>query len=129
MMMLVTLLWLFSSGMTTLGLTVYGVIPFCGLSHLTEPVYASFASRELPVEEQGRLQGAISAVGTLAQCLGPLIATYVMHRTMHSAVPSAVYLAAAAISLPGVAMAWCVRPKVARQSAVSDKDEDSSSSE
>ncbi len=54
--------------------------------------------------------------------IGPLIATYVLHRTIHSAVPSAVYLAAAAISLPGVAMAWCVRPKVVRPSAQSDSD-------
>mmetsp|Transcript_89114 Transcript_89114/g.195218 ORF Transcript_89114/g.195218 Transcript_89114/m.195218 type:complete len:517 (+) Transcript_89114:390-1940(+) len=102
-------------GLGNVGWLNFCVVPLIPLGSMLNPVLTSFATRELPVEELGRLSGALSAVETCARLVAPMLSAYIIPRTMHSSVPSAVYFLGVAIVIPGVALTWFVHPKAAAE--------------
>mmetsp|Transcript_28047 Transcript_28047/g.89128 ORF Transcript_28047/g.89128 Transcript_28047/m.89128 type:complete len:482 (-) Transcript_28047:225-1670(-) len=101
----------FLVGLQSAGWLLFIVPPISAVGMMMNPVLMGMACRELPKEGMGRLSGALNLVETVAKFVAPLVAGYVMSRTLRGPTPSLVFLAAAAIATPGVSMAWCVRPK------------------
>jgi MFS family permease len=55
------------------------------LTKLNAPVLSSLASKDAGKEEQGRIQGALSALGSIAFSVGPLSMEFIYHRTKNKA--------------------------------------------
>ncbi|MEM9706298.1 MAG: TCR/Tet family MFS transporter [Pseudomonadota bacterium] len=57
------------------GLAVYVLIAIAAFASMTEPAMNGILSRTIPPDAQGELQGAVSAVSSLAMIIGPLFMT------------------------------------------------------
>lgn len=93
--------WVFAAG-----------LPLLALVDLFGPGFLAIASRAVPPSEQGRLQGAITAVQTCAQVAGPLLfgAAYASFEAgAHARLPGASFLIAAAIFALALGVAARVR--------------------
>jgi DHA1 family tetracycline resistance protein-like MFS transporter len=53
-------------------------VPFAGLWSVSGPALQALMSREMPADEQGALQGALSSLRGIADMIGPLLFTRVM---------------------------------------------------
>ncbi len=85
-------------GLASRGWAVFTLMPLWCLGGTTMPLLQSLLSREVPADEQGRLQGALVSLGSLIGIPGPLVATALLSATSASA-PGAIWIGAAALEL------------------------------
>jgi hypothetical protein len=64
---------------------IYVALIASQLTKLNAPVLSSLASKDAGKEEQGRIQGALSALGSIAFSVGPLSMEFIYHRTKNKA--------------------------------------------
>jgi MFS transporter, DHA1 family, tetracycline resistance protein len=64
-------------GVSWEGWVVWAAIPLIAIWGLAESAMQSLMSAEVPVHEQGRLQGALASLVAMAETLGPLLFTQV----------------------------------------------------
>ena len=109
------------------GFTIYGLaptglwflvaLPLVALWALANPAIQSLTTRYVSPLEQGRLQGAQSSLGGVADMLGPLIFTHIFsaaiaaHGAAHQ--PGAPYLLAALLVIGALIVSWRVARPVA----------------
>jgi DHA1 family tetracycline resistance protein-like MFS transporter len=60
------------------GALLFVGVPFAGLWSVSGPALQALMSREMPADEQGQLQGALSSLRGIADMIGPLLFTRVM---------------------------------------------------
>ena len=71
-------------GLARTKFTIYIALMVSQLTKLNTPVLSSLASKDADKEEQGRIQGALSASNAIAFSLGPLTMEFVYHRTKNT---------------------------------------------
>lgn len=64
-------------GLATKGWMIYAILCVGALAAITAPAAQALASKAVPPNEQGMLQGGLSAINSLTMVLAPLIATNV----------------------------------------------------
>lgn len=69
----------FLYGLATTKSTIYIALVVAQLTKLNTPVLSSMASKDASIDEQGRIQGALSASNAIAIALGPLTMEVVYH--------------------------------------------------
>ncbi len=97
-------------GASTQGWMIYAIIAVGALAGIGQPAGTSLITRTVRADEQGRTQGAISALQTLAQIAGPLIATnifaYFNSDRAPMKIPGASFYTGSVLCLIGFAFAW-----------------------
>jgi DHA1 family tetracycline resistance protein-like MFS transporter len=118
---------LFGLGMGALGFTLYGfaptgywfwaAMPIAALWGFAMPAAQGLMTRQVAPTEQGRLQGAVGSLASVAGIAGPLLFTRVFAdvtgKHMHTAMVGTVFWMAAAMLLGGFLLAWRATPKAA----------------
>lgn len=96
-------------GLATQGWMIYAILCVGALSAITGPAAQGLASKAVPPNEQGMLQGGLSAINSLTMVLAPLVATSVFGAAIapDAAVklPGAPYFVSAAFVVVGLAIA------------------------
>ncbi len=64
-------------GLATHGWMIYAIIVVASIGGVAGPAAQGIMSKAVPPFEQGRLQGGLSGLNSVAQVAGPLLATYV----------------------------------------------------
>jgi len=84
----------------------YVIIIFFSIGSMCYPIAVGLATRELPPEQQGQLQGAVSVLETTAKIFAPLIASDVLIPMFDKPgdFHGAVYFVAAVLMMPGMAL-------------------------
>jgi DHA1 family tetracycline resistance protein-like MFS transporter len=109
----------------TLALSIYGLaptrlwfllgIPMGALWGLVQPAAQAVVTRAVDPTEQGRLQGAIMSVTSLAGIVSPFLLASVFSnaigRYAHWHLPGAAFLVAAVLLLAALVLAACVVPR------------------
>lgn len=107
-------------GFGTIGFTLYGfaptggwfwaAMPIAALWGLAMPAAQGLMTRQVAATEQGRLQGAIGSLASLAGIAGPLLFTGafadITSRHLHSGWAGITFWMAAVMLLGGFALAW-----------------------
>ena len=103
------------------GFSIYGLaseprwflfgVPLMSLWGLSGPAVQGLMSRRVDPSAQGRLQGAVMSMGSVAGLLGPglftqTFATFVAHQEWHF--PGAAFVLASGLLLTGAVLAWIV---------------------
>jgi DHA1 family tetracycline resistance protein-like MFS transporter len=93
----------FLFGIATQGWMMFAfLIPYC-LGGITGPALQGIMSSQVPANEQGELQGALTSLMSLTSIIGPVMMTWIFHRySQHDAgmyFPGAVMLAGAFLTI------------------------------
>ncbi len=118
---------LFGLGMGTLGFTLYGfaptgywfwaAMPIAAMWGFAMPAAQGLMTRQVAPTEQGRLQGAIGSLASVAGIVGPLLFTRVFSvvtgRHLHTAWVGVTFWMAGAMLLGGFSLAWRATRKAA----------------
>jgi MFS transporter, DHA1 family, tetracycline resistance protein len=64
-------------GLAPQGWMIYAIIAIASIGGVAGPAAQGITSKAVPPDEQGRLQGGLSGLNSIAQVAGPLLATYV----------------------------------------------------
>jgi DHA1 family tetracycline resistance protein-like MFS transporter len=96
-------------GASATGLLMWGAIPVLNLMSIVWPSAQSIMSREVGLNQQGQLQGAVNSLRGIAGMLGPELFTYIFSKTLGFA-PGAAFFTAAGILLVSLAVSEVVRP-------------------
>jgi DHA1 family tetracycline resistance protein-like MFS transporter len=96
-------------GASKTGLLVWGAIPVLNLMSLVWPSAQSIMSREVAVNEQGQLQGAVNSLRGIAGMVGPGLFTWIFSRTLGVS-PGMAFYVAAGILLVSLGVAEMMRP-------------------
>lgn len=64
-------------GLATHGWMIFVIIAIASIGGVAGPAGQGITSKAVPPTEQGRLQGGLSGLNSIAQVLGPLLATYI----------------------------------------------------
>ncbi len=113
---------LFGMGCGTLGFALYGLaptgywfwmaMPFAALWGVANPAAQAIMTRHVGAHEQGRLQGAIASLGSIAGIIAPTLFTHtfaaVAQAHIHTFWAGATFLLAAALVALGGIVAWRV---------------------
>ncbi len=67
----------FGYGLASAGWMIYAIIAVASISGVAGPAAQGIMSKAIPMNEQGRLQGGLAGLNSLAAIVGPLLATYV----------------------------------------------------
>jgi DHA1 family tetracycline resistance protein-like MFS transporter len=86
-------------GASATGLLMWGAIPVLNLMSIVWPSAQSIMSREVGLNQQGQLQGAVNSLRGIAGMLGPGLFTYIFSKTL-----------GAGILLVSLAVSEVVRP-------------------
>lgn len=97
------------------GLARTKVLLYVGMcmSHVTgigNPLLSSAVSRNVEPTEQGRIQGALSALSALAEAIGPVFINYV-YRNWHFCGQGTMFVVAAGLYLLGAISVYYIPPK------------------
>lgn len=96
-------------GLATQGWMVYAILCVGALGAITGPAAQGLASKAVPPNEQGMLQGGLSAINSLTMVLAPLVATSVFGAAIAPdapvTLPGAPYFVSAAFVVVGLAIA------------------------
>jgi MFS transporter, DHA1 family, tetracycline resistance protein len=102
-------------GVSKTGLLLWLGIPILNLMSLVWPSAQSIMSREVGVQEQGQLQGAINSLRGMAGLMGPGLFTYIFSKLIEAGAilhaPGMAFFVAAGILLVSLAVAEGVRPR------------------
>lgn len=96
-------------GASATGLLMWGAIPVLNLMSIVWPSAQSIMSREVGLNQQGQLQGAVNSLRGIAGMLGPGLFTYIFSKTLGFA-PGMAFFTAAGILLVSLAVSEVVRP-------------------
>jgi DHA1 family tetracycline resistance protein-like MFS transporter len=99
--------------------TIYLALIISQLTKTNFPIISSMASKDVAKHEQGRIQGALFAVGAIGNALGPLSMEFVYHHTKNNLFPGFMFLYAACLYLLGTVVVWFVPVK--RCERISDR--------
>ena len=99
-------------GWSAKGMLIWFAIPVMNLMSLVWPSAQSIMSREVGVNEQGQLQGAVNSLRGIAGMVGPGLFTWIFSRTLGYA-PGTAFFVAAGILLVSLAVSEIVRPQKA----------------
>jgi DHA1 family tetracycline resistance protein-like MFS transporter len=102
-------------GLSKTGLLLWLGIPMLNLMSLVWPSAQSLMSREVGVQEQGQLQGAVNSLRGMAGLMGPGLFTYIFSRSIATGsrwphAPGMAFFVAAGILLVSLIVAESVRP-------------------
>jgi DHA1 family tetracycline resistance protein-like MFS transporter len=102
-------------GLSKTGLLLWLGIPMLNLMSLVWPSAQSLMSREVGVQEQGQLQGAVNSLRGMAGLMGPGLFTYIFSRSIATGsrwphAPGIAFFVAAGILLVSLIVAESVRP-------------------
>jgi MFS transporter, DHA1 family, tetracycline resistance protein len=102
-------------GVSKTGLLLWLGIPILNLMSLVWPSAQSIMSREVGVQEQGQLQGAVNSLRGMAGLMGPGLFTYIFSKSIGEGAilhaPGMAFFVAAGILLVSLAVAESVRPR------------------
>jgi DHA1 family tetracycline resistance protein-like MFS transporter len=104
--------------------TIYLALIISQLTKTNFPIISSMASKDVATNEQGRIQGALFAVGAIGNALGPLSMEFVYHHTKDVLFPGFMFLYAACLYLLGTAVVWFVPEKTRVQISDSIPDDE-----
>ena len=96
-------------------------MPLLALWGLAGPATQALMTRQVAPTEQGRLQGAVSSLASLAGIFGPAIFTQIFalfisdHAPVH--LPGAPFLLSSALLIAGFVLAWNVTRSLSRRYA------------
>lgn len=104
------------------------MLPIMAIWGLANPGTQSLMTRQVPPYEQGRLQGALSSISSLANIFGPLVFGHVFAAFVHSGprqtqlavgleIPGAAFYLASLVLLSAFLLAWRVARPPANQAA------------
>jgi DHA1 family tetracycline resistance protein-like MFS transporter len=99
------------------GAVMYGSIVVGGLADIDGPTLKSLISRSIDPREQGRVQGALASMNSLASVMGPLLATWVyayFNGGSNLQIPGAAFYMAALLSVASVVLAVVVLRRMPR---------------
>jgi MFS transporter, DHA1 family, tetracycline resistance protein len=102
-------------GVSQTGMLLWLGIPVLNLMSLVWPSAQSIMSREVGVQEQGQLQGAVNSLRGMAGLVGPGLFTYIFSKSIAAGsrwlhAPGIAFFVAAGILLVSLAVAESVRP-------------------
>lgn len=97
----------------TQGWMIFAVITVASLGGIAQPAFQALITRSVSAHEQGSIQGALTGTNSIAQILGPLIATYVFALSISDQapihLPGASFLLAALLAALGLGVAhWAI---------------------
>ena len=99
-------------GTATHGWMIFAVICFAALGGIAQPALQALITKTVDRHEQGAVQGALTGVQSVAQVIGPLIATQVFAWAIADArttkIPGASFYVGAALSAVGLTISWVV---------------------
>jgi DHA1 family tetracycline resistance protein-like MFS transporter len=95
--------------MSTKGWLLWGAIPVLNLMAIVWPSAQSVMSREVGVNEQGQLQGAVNSLRGMAGLVGPGLFTWIFSRTLGVS-PGMAFFVAAGILVVSLGVSEAVRP-------------------
>ena len=98
-------------GLATEGWMTFALIPFFALGGIIMPAVQSLATRGVSDDEQGRLQGVLASIGSVAAVVGPLICTAVYFSTRAS-LPGLVWFGGAALYVIALTIATVGRRRI-----------------
>jgi DHA1 family tetracycline resistance protein-like MFS transporter len=119
---------LFGAGMGAIGFTLYGLapsgywfwaaMPIAALWAVASPASLALMTQRVSPQEQGRLQGAIGSLNSIAGIFGPTLFTQTLASVAHAGVHDVwagvtFWLAAAIVALGGVIGWRATRPAAA----------------
>lgn len=101
-------------GLAPSSLLFFTAIPFVSLWGISGPAAQSIMTKNAGSSEQGRLQGAISSLQSIANMVGPILftatfATFISKKSNWH-LPGAPFLLACFILLLGLILAWFITP-------------------
>lgn len=113
-------------GLAHHGWMIYAIIAIASIGGVAGPAGQGIMSKAISPSEQGRLQGGLAGLNSIAQVLGPLLATFTFkvftspHPPMHlpqrgGSVPFLTGAILTAVSLVPVAVIWKRMPRTVRQ--------------
>jgi DHA1 family tetracycline resistance protein-like MFS transporter len=101
--------------------TLYAALCLLQLAKTDTPILASLASKDVSVNEQGQLQGALYAVNALSAAIGPLSMQFVYKRTKDSLGPGTMFVVASFLFFVGTIVVSFIPVKNTRaESAIHD---------
>ena len=100
-------------GFSASGLLLWAGIPILNLMSIVWPSAQSIMSREVGVNQQGQLQGAVNSLRGIAGMVGPSLFTFIFSKTLGFAPGTAFYIASA-ILLVSLGVSEIVRPQTAK---------------
>lgn len=101
-------------GLATQGWMIYAIITAASLGGIAQPAFQALITRSVRGDEQGSIQGALTGANSIAQILGPLIATnvfalFISDHPPVKGLPGASFLLGAALMALGVGVsAWAM---------------------
>jgi DHA1 family tetracycline resistance protein-like MFS transporter len=108
-------------GMSTNGLLLWFAIPVLNLMAIVWPSAQSIMSREVSMNEQGQLQGAINSLRGIAGLIGPGLFTFIFSKSIGVGAviraPGMAFYVAAGILIAALIVAESVRPARVRAAA------------
>lgn len=90
-------------GLANQGWMLYGIILFGSIGAVATPAIQSLISRQIPLNEQGSVQGALTSIQSLTAIAGPIIVTHLFGYFISERAP--VYLPGAAFFFGAVLVA------------------------
>ncbi len=75
-------------GLATKSWMIYAVIIVGSFGAIANPALQGLVSRQVPLNEQGAVQGALNSLGSLGGILGPLVATRLFSYFVHPRAPA-----------------------------------------
>jgi MFS transporter, DHA1 family, tetracycline resistance protein len=96
-------------GLSTNGMLVWAAIPVLNLMAIVWPSAQSIMSREVGVNQQGQLQGAVNSLRGMAGLVGPGLFTWIFSRSLNVA-PGMAFFVAAGILVVSLGVSEGVRP-------------------
>jgi DHA1 family tetracycline resistance protein-like MFS transporter len=103
-------------GLSTNGMLVWAAIPVLNLMAIVWPSAQSIMSREVGVNQQGQLQGAVNSLRGMAGLVGPGLFTWIFSRSLNVA-PGMAFFVAAGILVVSLGVSEGVRPGKATATA------------
>lgn len=106
-------------GLAPTALYFWAALPILSLGGFASPALQGLATRRVGPSDQGKLQGALSSLGSIADMIGPVVATQAFALAILPTgaiyLPGAPYLVAALLVAISLALAWRVaRPPAGR---------------
>lgn len=98
-------------GFASEGWMTYLLVPLFALGGIIMPALQSMATRGVSEQEQGRLQGVLTSLGSVAAVVGPLLTTAVYFGTRDVA-PGVVWFSGAALYLVALSFATLGRRRI-----------------
>lgn len=96
---------------------IYAGLCLSQLSNTNGPLLSALASRNVADTEQGRVQGALFGLTSLAEAIGPLCFNLVFRAMHNSAIPGSMFLFGASLYLMGFLAVSLIPPKTTVVSA------------